>query len=70
MENTQEYIGQNAGRVWEYLYNSGSVTTIKLRAELGLSNTALCLALGWLSREDKIELAEEAHSFRISLKGK
>ena len=69
MENNQEFIGQHAGHVWEYLFNHGSVAAIKLKAELGISNTALYLALGWLSREDKIELVEEGHSFRISLKG-
>jgi hypothetical protein len=63
-----EKIGITAGQVWEYLYNKGSVTSIKLKADLGISNTLLYLALGWLEREDKIEITESDHSFKISLK--
>ncbi len=54
----QEKIGSTAGQVWEYLFKNGTVTAIKLKSELGISNTALYLALGWLAREDKIEVAE------------
>jgi len=64
----QEKIGTTAGQVWEYLYNNDSVTAIKLKSALGISNTLLYLALGWLAREDKIEITEADHSFRISLK--
>ena len=64
----QEIIGSTAGQVWEYLYKNGTVTAIKLKSELGISNSALYLALGWLAREDKIEVTEADHSFKISLK--
>ena len=64
----QEKIGLTAGQIWEYLYHHGSATAIKLKSELGVSNSVLYLALGWLAREDKIELAESDHSFKIILK--
>ena len=64
----QEKIGVTAGHVWEYLYKHGSVSAIELKLELGITNTLLYLALGWLAREDKIELTELDHSFKISLK--
>jgi Winged helix-turn-helix domain (DUF2582) len=64
----KEEIGITAGKVWEYIYNHGTVTAIKLKSELGISNTMLYLALGWLAREDKIEVTESDHSFKISLK--
>jgi len=65
----QEKIGITAGQVWEYLYNNhGPVTAIKLKSALGISNSTLYLALGWLAREDKLEIAESDHSFKISLK--
>ena len=64
----QEKIGSTAGRVWEYLYKNGTVTAIKLKSELEISNSSLYLALGWLAREDKIEVTESDHSFKISLK--
>jgi hypothetical protein len=63
-----EKIGATAGQVWEYLYKNGPVTAIKLKSALGVSNSSLCLALGWLAREDKIEVSETDHSFKVSLK--
>ena len=63
----REKIGANAGHIWEYLYNHGTVGALKLRADLGMSNTALYLALGWLAREEKIDIVEEANSVKISL---
>jgi len=62
-----EKIGTNAGHIWEYLYNHGTVGALKLKADLGMSNTSLYLALGWLAREEKIEIIEDAHSVKISL---
>jgi hypothetical protein len=63
----KEKIGTNAGRIWEYLFNHGTVGALKLKADLGMPNTSLYLALGWLAREEKIEIVEEAHSVKISL---
>ena len=60
-------IGTNAGHIWEYLYNHGTVGALKLKADLGMSNTSLYLALGWLAREEKIEIIEEGHSVKVSL---
>jgi hypothetical protein len=61
-------IGTVAGQVWEYLDKHESATALKLKSELGISNGMLHLALGWLAREDKIEITATAHSFRVSLK--
>jgi hypothetical protein len=63
----KDKIGTNAGRIWEYLFSHGTVGAMNLKADLGISNTAMYLALGWLAREEKIEIIEDAHSVKISL---
>lgn len=61
-------IGTTAGHIWQYLDQHGTVTALKIKSALGISNSLLYLALGWLSREEKIEMVPHDHTFRISLK--
>ena len=65
---TQETIGNAAGAIWNYLSVNGESTPIKIKAELGLSNTMLYLAIGWLAREEKVSIAQFEHSYKFSLK--
>ncbi|MDR1522415.1 MAG: winged helix-turn-helix domain-containing protein [Endomicrobium sp.] len=64
----QSSIGLLAGDIWKYLIENGDSSTIKIRVSLGISNTMLYLALGWLSREDKINIIPMDYSYKISLK--
>jgi hypothetical protein len=64
----QYQIGTIAGQIWQYLDVHGSATVLKIKAVLGISNSMLYLGLGWLAREDKIEIVEHDHTFKISLK--
>jgi LEA14-like dessication related protein len=64
----QSDIGLVAGDIWKYLIENGDSATIKIRVSLGISNTMLYLALGWLSREDKINIVITDYSYKISLK--
>jgi hypothetical protein len=64
----QSDIGLVAGDIWRYLVESGDSSTIKIRVTLGISNTMLYLALGWLLREGKINIAPTDYSYKISLK--
>jgi hypothetical protein len=61
-------IGFAAGDIWKYLLEHGQSSSVELKAGLGLSNTMLCLALGWLAREDKIVIAETPHGWTAKLK--
>lgn len=47
-------IGKNAGIIWQLLNNGEPWEYEKLKAESGLSDRDLNLAIGWLAREDKI----------------
>lgn len=60
-------IGNVAGQIWHYLDLVGESTPIKIKAQLGLSNTMLYLALGWLSRENKVSIVQHEYSYKISL---
>jgi len=56
--NTYE-IGRKAGRIWEYLYLNGECSIAELKKKLKMNNKDLYLALGWISREDKIAFYEK-----------
>ena len=63
----QDRIGMVAGQIWHFLNKNGESTPIKIRAHLGLSNTMLYLALGWLSREGKVKIVPFEYTYKISL---
>lgn len=60
-------IGLNACKVWQLLsdYDKWSYSTLKRQS--GLEDNELGAALGWLAREDKIILSQEADELYISL---
>lgn len=48
-------IGLNAGKVWQLLSNNEKWGYGTLKRKSGLKDKELSAALGWLSRENKIE---------------
>ncbi len=67
----KDVIGNSAGVIWRFLEKqSQPVTLSTLRKSLPLSSTLLMMGLGWLSREDKlnIEMSDDSYSYKISLK--
>lgn len=60
-------IGLNAGKVWQLLsdYEKWSYGALKRRS--GLKDKELGAAIGWLAREDKIEMHEVEEELYISL---
>jgi hypothetical protein len=65
-----EEIGAVAGAVWHALDANGEITLAKLKKEVMADGPLFDWAIGWLAREDKIELARERRSIRVSLKGR
>jgi len=61
-------IGDVAGIVWRVLSDNGPMTVAKLVKAVGEPRDAVMQAIGWLARENKIELAEEGHSRVVSLR--
>ena len=52
-------IGNNAGLVWNALNANGKMTEAKLKKETGLASAEFFAALGWLAREDKLNVVTE-----------
>jgi len=66
-----ETIGEAAGMIWKFLdQQSQSISLSTIRKSLPLSSTLIMMALGWLAREEKIdiEMPEDYYSYNISIK--
>ncbi len=61
-------IGESAGVVWRYLHTSGPVPLTTLARDVDLSRDLLMQAIGWLAREDKLEIIETKRKKSIALK--
>lgn len=61
-------VGETAGAVWRTLELSGPMSLSKLVKAVGQPRDALMLALGWLAREDKIDIQENGRSRLVSLR--
>ncbi len=61
-------VGETAGKVWNYLNDNGPQTLAQLKKKLNGSGELVSLALGWLAREDKIEIDQDKKNYRIVLK--
>lgn len=64
----QEQVGETAGKVWHLINDHGSLTLAQLKKKVDGSDELVNFALGWLSREDKIQILPEKKSFQIQLK--
>lgn len=55
-----EQMGNNAGILWNMLNAQGVKTEVaKLKKESSLSETDFWAAIGWLAREDKLDITTE-----------
>jgi len=68
-ESLEQSIGQSAGQIYNFLAeNEGQSTFSKIKKELDLKGNFAELGLGWLAREDKVELAKSGNSLKITLR--
>lgn len=68
MQELQEQIGQSAGQIYNYLNSNGESTFSKMKKELDLKGNFADLGLGWLAREDKVEISKKGASVNVRLK--
>jgi predicted RNA-binding protein (virulence factor B family) len=61
-------IGEAAGKLWTFLHENGVSSPSKIEKETGLSKNDLQRAIGWLAKEDKIEIETSGRSETLSLK--
>lgn len=66
MSNT--IIGDAAGKIWEYLDKNGATSVSKVTKETGLNRNDVQRAIGWLTKEDKLDFVMEGRTELLSLK--
>ncbi|MFZ0959271.1 MAG: winged helix-turn-helix domain-containing protein [Terriglobia bacterium] len=64
----KEQVGVTAGKVWQVLNDSGPQTLAQLKKRLNGSGELVGFALGWLAREDKIDISQEKKNLKVVLK--
>ena len=61
-------VGETAGKVWQLLSVEGPQTIPQLRKKLDGSGDLVGFALGWLAREDKVDITQEKKVVKVALK--
>ena len=64
----QGMIGTSAGEIYNYLNVNGESSFAKMKKELDLKGNFADLGLGWLAREDKVEISKKGTSVNVRLK--
>jgi len=68
MMDINSQVGETAGKVWHALSSVGPQTLAQLKKRVNGSSELVSFALGWLAREDKIEIIPNKKTFRVQLK--
>lgn len=63
-----QQIGETAGDVWKSLDQHGPMSLAKLVERVGGNRDVLMQAIGWLAREDKLDMSETKRGRVIALK--
>ena len=61
-------VGETAGLIWQMLESQGPLKMTALKKQLKINDTILHMSLGWLAREDKIEMTATGRTFLVQLK--
>lgn len=66
---TVNSIGATAGKIWTYLEKNGPSSVSAVEKAANAPKREIQMAIGWLAREDKIELTEDKRTLSVRLKG-
>ena len=61
-------IGETPGRIWQVLDETGALRLSALKKRVDVPQAILYMALGWLAREDKLEIVADGRTYRVPLK--
>ncbi len=61
-------IGELSGKVYQTLDANGEMTITKLKNTLNSDAFLLNAAIGWLAREDKLDLIKSGRSVKVALR--
>jgi hypothetical protein len=65
---SQTQIGETAGSIWQILSKQGPLTFAALMDEINAPQSLFFMAIGWLSREDKLEFEPSGGDYALRLK--
>ncbi len=63
-----ERVGETAGVIWKALDANGPMTVAKVVKAAAQPRDTVMLALGWLAREDKIQIEDDGRKRVVSLR--
>jgi hypothetical protein len=61
-------IGETAGQIWQTLNRHGPMSMAKLVERVGGNRDVVMQAVGWLAREDKLEISETKRGKTLTLR--
>lgn len=61
-------IGNAAGAIWQLLTDKGPLPVTQLKRKAGLTDQLVLMAVGWLAREDKVEITKDRRGLRVGLR--
>ena len=64
----EEQIGFSAGEIYNYLHTKGTTSFAKMKKELDLKGNFADLGLGWLARENKVDIQQKGPAVKVSLR--
>lgn len=64
----RDTIGDAAGKIWHYLNENGDSSVSKVTTETGLGKNEVQRAIGWLLKEDKLNIETVGRAETLSLK--
>lgn len=64
----KQAVGETAGKIWQSLSSDGPQTVAQLKKKVNGKGDYVNYALGWLAREDKIDLVQDKKTVRVQLR--
>ena len=61
-------VGETAGAIWNLLERNVPQTLAQLKKKLDGNGELMNFAVGWLAREEKVEIIEDRKTFQIRLR--
>jgi len=61
-------IGETVGSVWETLSNEGPLNFATLMEQVNAPQSLFFMAIGWLARENKLEVEPDGGDYTVRLK--
>jgi hypothetical protein len=68
MAASMQDIGSAAGEVWRFLNANGPTAADTVKRKLKLGSDVFYAAVGWLAREDKLDIRGEGRKLVLALK--